>query len=88
MLRSDDSFDFDELGYEFFNTDGSPDSSVNVSLTEGDFQDYVYSAGIKDDGSGTDLGEFIQFAIKIVMQGSNAASPPRIKQFRAIALAT
>jgi len=88
VLRSDDSFDFDELGYEFFNTDGSPDSSVNVSLTEGDFQDYVYSAGIKDDGSGTDLGEFIQFAIKIVMQGTDAAKPPRIKQLRAIALAT
>jgi len=88
VLRSDDSFDFDELGYEFFNTDGSPDSSVNVSLNRDDFQEYIYSAGIKDDGTGTDLGEFIQFAIKIVMQGSNAASPPRIKQFRAIALAT
>ena len=76
------------MGYEFFNTDGSPDASVNVSLTKGDFQDYVYSAGIKDDGTGTDLGEFIQFAIKIVMQGTDAAQPPRIKQLRAIALAT
>ena len=54
ILRSDDSFDFEELGYEFFNTDGSPDASVNVSLTKGDFQDYTYSAGIKDDGTGTD----------------------------------
>ena len=88
VLRSDDSFDFDELGYDFFNTDGSPDSSVNTSLTRGDFQDYTYSAGIKDDGTGTDLGEFIQFAIKIVMQGTDAAQPPRIKQLRAIALAT
>jgi len=88
VLRSDDSFEFDELGYEFFNTDGSPDASVNVSLTKGDFQDYVYSAGIKDDGTGTDLGEFIQFAIKIVMQGTDAAQPPRLKQLRAIALAT
>lgn len=88
VLRSDDSFDFDELGYEFFNTDGSPDASVNVSLTKGDFQDYTYSAGIKDDGTGTDLGEFIQFAIKIVMQGTDASQPPRIKQLRAIALAT
>ena len=59
-----------------------------LSLTKEDFQDYTYSAGIKDDGTGTDLGEFIQFAIKIVMQGTDASQPPRIKQLRAIALAT
>ena len=88
ILRSDDSFDFDELGYEYFNSDGSPDATVNSSLSTSDFQEYKYSAGVKDDGVGVSLGEFSQFAIKIVMQGSNAASPPRIKQFRAIALAT
>ena len=88
VLRSDDSFDFDELGYEFFNTDGSPDSTVNSSLKATDFQEYTYSAGIKDDGVGETLGEFSQFAIKIVMQGTNAAAPPRIRDLRIIALAT
>ena len=88
MLRSDDSFDFDELGYEFFNTDGSTDTTVNNSLTVADFQQYSYSAGIKDDGIGASLGEFSQFAIKIVMQGTNAAQPPRIRDLRVIALAT
>ena len=88
VLRSDDSFDFDELGYEFFNDDGSPDSTVNESLRPNDFQDYTFSAGIKDDGVGETLGEFSQFAIKIVMQGTNAAQPPRIKDLRIIALAT
>ena len=88
VLRSDDSFDFDELGYEFFNTDGSTDSTVNNSLTVSDFQQYSYSAGVKDDGIGVSLGEFSQFAIKIVMQGTNAAQPPRIKDLRVIALAT
>ena len=88
VLRSDDSFDFEELGYEFFNVDGSPDSTVNSSLRITDFQDYTYSAGIKDDGSGGTLGEFSQFAIKIVMQGTNAAAPPRIRDLRIIALAT
>ncbi len=88
VLRSDDSFDFDELGYEFFNSDGSPDSTVNFSLKFDDFQDYVYSAGIKDDGVGETLGEFSQFSIKIVMQGTNAAEPPRIRDLRIIALAT
>ena len=28
ILRSDDASDFDEIGYNFFNTDGSPDSTV------------------------------------------------------------
>ena len=88
ILRSDDSFDFDELGYEFFNTNGGPDSTVNASLRTTDFQEYSYSAGVKDDGVGATLGEFSQFAIKIVMQGTNAAQPPRIRDLRIIALAT
>ena len=88
ILRSDDSFDFDELGYEYFNTDGSPDTTVNASLRTSDFQEYSYTAGIKDDGVGVSLGEFSQFAIKIVMQSTNAAQPPRIRDLRVIALAT
>ena len=88
ILRSDDSFDFDELGYEYFNNDGSSDTNVNSSLSESDFQDYTYTAGIKDDGIGVTLGEFSQFAIKIVMQGTNAAQPPRVRDLRVIALAT
>ena len=88
ILRSDDSFDFDELGYEFFNTTGSPDATVNASLRTSDFQEYSYSAGVKDDGVGVSLAEFSQFAIKIVMQGTNAAQPPRIRDLRVIALAT
>ena len=88
ILRSDDSFDFDELGYEFFNTTGSPDTTVNASLRTSDFQEYSYTAGIKDDGVGASLGEFSQFAIKIVMQSTNAAQPPRIRDLRVIALAT
>ena len=88
ILKSDDSFDFDELGYEYFNTDGSPDSTVNSSLSTSDFQEYTFTAGVKDDGIGVSLGEFSQFAIKIVMQGSNAAQPPRVRDLRVIALAT
>ena len=88
ILRSDSSDDFDDIGYEYFNTDGSPDSTVATSLATTDFQQYVYTAGVKDDGIGDSLPEFIQFAIKIVMKGTNAAQPPRIKDLRAIALAT
>ena len=84
----DDASDFDELGYEFFNTTGDPDVAVGSSLDDADFQEYVYTAGVTDDGIGTPLPEFIQFAIKIVGQGTNAAEVPRIRDFRAIALAT
>ena len=87
ILRTDSSDDFDDIGYEFFNTDGSPDDAVAKSLASTDFQDYFYSAGVKDDGIGDTLPEFAQFAIKLVFKGTNAAQPPRIKDFRAIALA-
>ncbi len=87
-LGTSDSSDFDDLGYEFFNTDGSPDNTVPNSLVKSDFQEYVYTAGVTDDGIGVPLDEFIQFQIKIVMQGTDASKPVRIKDLRAIALAT
>ena len=87
-LRTSDSSDFDDLGYEFFNTDGSPDSTVPNSLVKEDFQEYVFTAGVNDDGVGTPLDDFIQFQIKIVMQGTDASKPVRIKDLRAIALST
>ena len=77
---------FDELGYRFFNTDGSPDSTVATSLSQFDFQEYQFSAGLTDDGIGTPLDEFTQFQIKIVMKATNAAEVPLIKDLRVIAL--
>jgi len=88
ILRTSGSEDFDELGYQYFNTDGSPDSTVPNSLVKSDFQEYVYTAGVKDDGVGDALDDFIQFQIKIIMQGTDAAKPVRIKELRAIALST
>ena len=87
-MGAQDSVDFDDLDYQFFNTDGSSDSFVNPSLDQDDFQEYVFSAGVTDDGIGDPLDEFISFSIKIVMQGTNMSQPPRIKDLRAIALAT
>ena len=80
ILRSDDASDFDEIGYNFFNTTGAPDTVVNPSLDVDDFKEYEYTAN--------NLDEFIAFSIKIVMQGNNSSEPPRIKDLRAIALAT
>jgi hypothetical protein len=80
ILRSDDASDFDEIGWRYFNTSGGPDISVNESTTNDDFIEYEYTQN--------DLEEFIAFAIKIRMQGVNSSEPPRIKDLRAIALAT
>ena len=81
ILRTDDASDFDELGWEYFNTDGSPDTASRPSLGRDDFQEYLFTAGVKDDGLGTSLSPFIAFSIKIVMQSTNSAEPPRIKDF-------
>ena len=93
ILRIDESTDFDDLGYTYFNTTGTPDSTVAPSTTQSDFQEYQFTAGQTDAasgavGSGTSLDEFIAFQIKIVMTGTNCAEPPRIKQLRILALGT
>ena len=80
ILRSDDASDFDELGWRYFNTDGSPDTTVNDSTNQYDFLENTHSV--------EDLDEFIAFSIKIRMQGTNSSEVPRIKDLRAIALAT
>ena len=87
-LGSDEGKDFDEKGFTFFNTTGTTDNTVKNSLSDEDFQEYSYTAGITDDGIGEALPEFSQFQIKIVMQGTDAANPPLIKDLRVIALAT
>jgi len=81
------------LGYTYFNAgsadgDGSPDTTVGASASLNDFQEYRYTAGVTDDGFGTPLEEFISFQIKIIMQGTNCAEPPRIKALRVLALGT
>jgi hypothetical protein len=62
--------------------DGLPNENVNSSIIgfQGEFLDYLYSQD--------NLPPFTGFTIKIVMSGTNQASPPRIKELRAIALAS
>ena len=88
ILRTDDASDFDDLGYKFFNITGVDDEGVPASADEDDFKEYIYTAGVTDDGIGDPLDEFVAFQIKIIMQGTNCAEPPRIKELRTIALVT
>ena len=76
-LRSDDSSDFNDLGYTFFNTTGTTDVTTNTSSTRDDFIEHEYSA--------KDLQEFISFQIKIRLQSTDSSRPPVIKRLRAIA---
>ena len=78
-LRTDTAEEFDDIGWTFFNTSGISDTTVPISKDLQDFKEYQYSV--------SSLSEFIAFSIKIVMQGTNSARPPLIKDFRAIALA-
>ena len=64
------------------------DNNQAASADADDFRDYTYTAGVTDDGIGNPLDEFISLQIKIIMQGTNSATPPRIKDLRAIALVT
>ena len=88
LLPIDESEDFDNLGYTYLNSDGSPDSAVAPSASISDFQEYKYTAGVTDEGIGNPLQEFISFQIKIIMQGTNCAEPPRLKALRCLALGT
>ena len=88
LLTIDESEDFDNLGYTYFNTTGAPDTSVPPSASFSDFSEYQYTAGVSDDGVGNPLPEFIAFQIKIIMTGTNTAEPPRLRALRVLALGT
>ena len=78
VLLNDESTPFDDVGYNFFNTDGSPD--IIVDKDGKNFKEYEYSI--------EDLPEFTSFAIKIVGQAHNTSVVPLVSNLRAIALAT
>jgi hypothetical protein len=65
------------LLWEFFNTDGGPDTAVNP-VNDYTFRPYQYNANVP---------EFNKFQIKIVLASSNQSHVPQIKYFRAIATA-
>ena len=79
VLRSDDSVDFDELGWNYFNTAGETDTPVTSAVDRTSFKELEYTKN--------DIPEFISFSIKIKMKGTNSSEPPLIKDLRAIALA-
>ena len=99
VLPAEGEDDIKNIAFTFFNagaskggsvaTNGLPDSGNATNAQDiTDFVEYKYTAGMNDFGFGDQLQDFQQFQIKLVMQGTNAATPPRIMNLRAIALAT
>ena len=62
LSKADESTDFDDVAYEFFNTDGSPDVTIAPATTRDSFTEHQYTAGIKNDGTGDELGEFYRIS--------------------------
>ena len=93
IQRLDAAEPFEDLGWTYFtgssgSADGLSETAVPTSKNREDFKEYSYLAGKKTNGTGDALDEFNAFAIKIVMQGNNSSTPPIIKDFRSISLAT
>ena len=61
-----------------FNVNGSPDKVVNSNTTRNAFSEHKYTV--------ENTAQFRGFMIKVIMISKNQAKPPRLKNFRAIAL--
>ena len=93
-LRVDDESNFSDIGFRFFNDDGTvtgsggPDVITQASKGIQDYIEHEYTAGVTDDGIGSPLEDFSSFQIKIVMRATNQTAAPLIKNLRVLALAT
>ncbi len=74
-----DGDELNDLSWTPFNTDGSPDSSIVPAEDDTTFKEYKYTA--------TDINDFTNFQLKIVMKGTNSSYPPVLRDLRGIALA-
>ena len=77
IIKADENTPLDDIGFQFFNTTGGPDKSIEVD--QRNFKEYEYTA--------EDLPEFTAFVIKIVGQGTNSCVVPAVSALRSMALA-
>ena len=77
LIKADENTPLDDIGFQYFNSDGSPDTAIEVD--QRNFKEYEYTAD--------DLPEFIGFAVKIVGQGNNTCVVPMVSALRCMALA-
>ena len=77
LIKADETTPLDDIGFEYFNTDGSPDKAIETD--QRNFKEYEYTAD--------DLPEFTGFVVKIVGQGQNSCVVPAVSALRCMALA-
>ena len=77
IIKNDEESAIDDIGFQFFNTDGSPDITIDADARN--FKEYEFSAD--------DLPEFSGFIIKIVGRGYNTSVVPLVSALRCIAVA-
>jgi hypothetical protein len=83
---SSSEVNFDDINWQYFNTDGSPDVKVlanQSNVISGQFekqesyQEFKYSV--------SNLPEFTSFAVKIVMKTDDPVYVPKIQDLRVVA---
>jgi hypothetical protein len=77
IIKNDEETLLDDVGFEYFNTDGSPD--VSTAEDARNFKEYEFTAN--------DLPEFSGFVVKIVGQGTSTSIVPAVTALRCMALA-
>src|SRR5210317_2343062 len=77
IIKNDEESAIDDIGFEFFNSDGSPDTVIDADARN--FKEYEFGVD--------DLPEFSGFIIKIVGRGYNTSTVPLVSALRCIAVA-
>jgi preprotein translocase subunit YajC len=77
IIKNDEETLLDDVGFEYFNTDGSPD--VTTEADARNFKEYEFTAD--------NLPEFSGFVVKIVGQGTSTSIVPAVTALRCMALA-
>lgn len=83
---SGSQFNFDDIGWQYFNGTGGPDVRVSPTIdnsiapyieNQNSYKEYKYSI--------SNLNEFTSYAIKIILRSSQPVFPPKIQDLRIVA---
>jgi hypothetical protein len=76
---AEDARKLGDVVWTAFNSDGTPDTTVDPSKDNVTFKEHQFSA--------SSLPEFTAFQLKVVLTGTNSSYPPILRDMRGIALA-
>ena len=78
---------FDDINWEYFNTDGGPDQANEIATAENSISGQFEKQSSYQELRYTveELTEFSSFAVKIVMKTDDPAYIPKIQDLRTVA---